>query len=169
MDYGHIRIDPTQTAAADLRSSAELAGANSLPMRDIETRLHPMVIGRIRCWFMLFVLGVFVVAGLGRPMPSAEAAPMNTAAAMADMSAHMHTHHMHDPHMHAANHALPLPCKAPVPCCDSTLGCLLMLALPLAFSPAAVPQEWSRVSYVNVAAVPTGLALQPGLGPPILV
>jgi hypothetical protein len=113
---------------------------------------------------MLFVLGVFIVAGLGHPMPILQTSPMTAVAAMPEMPQHMYAHHMH-----AADHQAPIPCKAPMPNCDSSVGCIFMVALPPAFIPTAVPMAWSRVNYINVAAVPVGVAPQPDLGPPILV
>ena len=86
------------------------------------------------------------------------------AAVMPDMPAHMHGHHMHQ-----ADRQAPIPCKAPMPNCDSLVGCVFMVALPPVFTPTAVPTAWLPVNYVNVAAVPVGVALQPDLGPPILV
>jgi hypothetical protein len=128
-----------------------------------------MAIGRIRRWFRFFVLGVFLVAGLGHQMPIVQTSPMTAETMMPGMPAHMHSH------MHAAANAqggdqqAPTPCKAPLPNCDSSVGCIFMVALPPAFTPTAVPMAWSRVNYVNLAAVPVGFAPQPDLGPPILV
>jgi len=127
-----------------------------------------MVIGRIRRWFMLFVLGVFVVVGLGHSMPIVQTAPMSAETTMPDMMLGMSAH-MHALHMQVADHQAPMPCKSPMPNCDSSLGCIFMVALPPVLAPSFAPMAWSAVSYVQVAAVPLGLAFQPDLGPPILV
>jgi hypothetical protein len=126
-----------------------------------------MAIGRIRRWFMLFVLGVFLVAGIGHPMPIAQLSPMTAVTTMPDMPMHSHMHATAN--MHGGDHQAPIPCKSPLPNCDSCVGCIFMVALPSALTPTLVPMVWSAVNYVNVAAVSVGVALQPDLGPPILV
>lgn len=44
-----------------------------------------------------------------------------------------------------------------------------MVALAPVFTPTAVHLAWSRMRFVNAVSLPMGIALQPDLGPPILV
>lgn len=114
---------------------------------------------------MLFVLGAFVIAGLGHPMPIVQPPVTLAETAMPDMSPHM----QHAHHMPVADHQAPTPCKSPMPNCDSAVGCIFLAALPTVIVPNFRPMAWSSVNYVEMEAVPLGLALQPDLGPPILV
>jgi hypothetical protein len=112
---------------------------------------------------MLFVLGVFLVAGIGHPVPIAQLSPISAVTTMTDMPMHAIAN------VHGDDHQAPIPCKSPLPNCDSSFCCIFMVALPPVLMPTLVPMVWSPVNYVNVAAVPVGLAHQPDLGPPILV
>lgn len=104
---------------------------------------------------MMFVLGTFVCAGLGQPMPTADAAP---AGGMAGMSVAM-----------GDTGSMPMPCKSTLPDCFSSIGCIFMVALPPAYTPVATHLIWSRIVYASVSASPTGMSLEPDLGPPIHV
>jgi hypothetical protein len=152
-----------------LGDPAVLSGAASLPVRRVGARLRAMAIGRARRWFMLFVLGVFLVARVGNLMPMAHLSPMTAATAMAEMPMHMHAQMQATAIGPGGDRQAPIPCKSPLPNCDSSVGCVFMVALAPMLTPDFVPMVWSAVNYVNVAAVPVGVALQPDLGPPILV
>lgn len=105
---------------------------------------------------MLFVLGAFLCAGLGQPVPTADAAQMSGMAGMSAMD------------MGGAG-GVPMPCKSTLPNCFSGIGCIFMVALPPVYTPTAIQLAWSRIVYANVNASPAGMAIAPDLGPPIHV
>ena len=121
------------------------------------TYLNVMPLGPIRRWFLLFVLGAFLCAGIARPMPTANAAPMG---GMAGMSMAM-AMDMGD----AGGE--PLPCKSNLPNCFSCIGCISMAALPPANILTATQLTWSRIVYASTTASHSGMSFQPDLGPPI--
>ena len=100
---------------------------------------------------MLFVLGAYLCVGLGQPVPSAYAANTGMSVTM-DM---------------ADGGTMPMPCKAKIPDCYSSIGCIFMVALPLAYIPTATPTAWSRIVYASVTVARAGTSLEPDLGPPI--
>jgi len=102
---------------------------------------------------MLFVLGAFLCAGLGRPVPTADAAPVSGMAGMAtDIG---------------GTGSVPMPCKSDLPNCFSCIGCIFTAALPPAYTLTPTQPTWSRIVYASVTASHAGTSLEPDLGPPI--
>ena len=116
-----------------------------------------MRFGPIRYWFMLFVLGAFLCAGIVQPVPTADAAPTD---GMAGMSMAMDA---------GDTGSVPMPCKSNLPNCFSSIGCIFMAALPPTYAPTATPLAWSRIVYASVTGARAGTSLEPDLGPPIPV
>lgn len=112
-----------------------------------------MRISLFRRLFMLFVLGAFLCAGFGQPVPTAQASSLS---GISGMSMAM------DP-----GDSMPIPCKSTVLNCFTDIGCVFMIALPPAYSPTSTPLAWSRVIYASVASVHSSMSLKPDLGPPI--
>ncbi len=106
----------------------------------------------IRRWFMAFVLGAFLCAGLGQPMPVAEAASMPGMTMAMDGA-----------------DGMPMPCKNTVLNCFTDIGCIFIVALPPAYTPTVVQLAWSRIVYASVTASHVGMSLKPDPGPPIHV
>ena len=113
-----------------------------------------MRFGPIKRWFMLFVLGAFLCAGLVQPMPTADAAPMGGMSMATDTG---------------NTGGMPMPCKSNLPNCFSSIGCIFMVALPPAYASTSTQLAWSRIVYASVTASRVGTSLQPDLGPPIPV
>ena len=114
-----------------------------------------MRFGSTRHWFMLFVLGAFLCAGLGQSVPNADAAPPGGMAGMS-MAVDM-----------ADSGSMPMPCKGNLPHCFSSIGCIFLVALPSIHTPTATPLAWSRIVYASVTASRAGMSREPDLGPPI--
>ena len=114
-----------------------------------------MPFGPVRRWFLLFVLGAFLCAGIAQPARSAGAAPMGAMAAMS-MAMDM-----------GDTGNVSVPCKSDLPNCSSCIGSVFMAALPPAHTLAATPLTWSRIVYASVTASRVGTSLKPDLGPPI--
>ena len=104
---------------------------------------------------MIFVLGAFMCAGLGQPVPAADAAPAGDMAGM--------------PMAMGDTGSVPMPCKGNLPNCFSSGGCIFMVALPPAYTPIATQFTWSRIVYASASASPAGMSLEPDIGPPIHV
>ena len=102
---------------------------------------------------MLFVLGAFLCAGFGQPVPTSDAAPMGAMAGMV-----MDT---------GDTGSVPMPCKSNLPDCFSGIGCIFVVALPPGYTPTETQLAWSRIIYVSVAASHAGMSLEPDIGPPI--
>ena len=118
----------------------------------VPTYLTAMRFGSIRRWFMLFVLGAFLCAGVGQTMPRDEAVPMSSMAmGMGDSG------------------SMPVPCKGCLPNCFLGIQCIFLVALPPTYTPTTTPPAWSRVVYASVTGSRAGMLPEPDLGPPIYV
>lgn len=99
---------------------------------------------------MFSMIAAFLCAGLGQLTPTADAASMPGMTMATDSGG-----------------STPPPCKSSIPNCVTDIGCIFMVALPLAYTPTVAQHAWSRIFYASTTASHAGMSLEPDLGPPI--